>query len=335
MLLEPKDWIQIEVTSSCNAACGYCPRTVYGRNWQDRFMPLETFERLLPSLRKTSLAYLQGWGEPFLHPDLPAMIRLAKAAGCTVGTTSNGMLLTGERIRQVMDAGLDILAFSLAGTTPECNDTSRTGTSLARVLEKMDLVRNIKNARQSDTPAVHIAYMLLRSGLGDLDRLPRLMADHGATQAVVSVLDFEPDFARSENVLAPQTSRARRAMADRMTALRKEGAACGVTIHTPCFDLKESDETICSENIGRALFVAADGEVSPCVYTNLPVDDVEYVRQGHAAPYRRMTFGNINDQWLPIIWRTNAYAAFRNSLATGRPVEICRNCPKRGRHPGP
>lgn len=81
VLLEPKDWIQVEVTSSCNAACSYCSRTAYRRNWQDRFMPLETFERLMPSLRRASLAYLQGWGEPFLHPDLPAMIRLAKTAG--------------------------------------------------------------------------------------------------------------------------------------------------------------------------------------------------------------------------------------------------------------
>ena len=329
VLLEPKDWIQVEVTSSCNAACSYCPRTVYGRNWQDRFMPLETFERLMPSLRRTSLAYLQGWGEPFLHPDLPAMIRLAKTAGCKVGTTTNGMLLTGERILQVMEAGLDILAFSLAGTTPACNDTARAGTSLSKVLEKMDLVRQIRESGQRDTPQVHIAYMLLRSGLKDLDGLPRLMADHGVSQAVISVLDFEPGIALSQEVLAPRTEQARHALADRLTALQKAGADLGVTIHTPCFDPNGVQGTVCSENIERALFIAADGAVSPCVYANLPVDEVGCVRQGHALSYRRMTFGNVIDQPLPVIWRTKAYADFRNSLAAGRPVEICRDCPKR------
>lgn len=294
-------------------------------------MPLETFERLVPSLRRTSLAYLQGWGEPFLHPDLPAMIRLAKAAGCMVGTTSNGMLLNGERIRQVMDAGLDILAFSLAGTTPECNDKARAGTTLSKVLEKMDLVRQIRQSRQSDTPAVHIAYMLLRSGLKDLDGLPRLMADHGVSEAVVSVLDFEPGISLSQEVLSPQTGQARQALADRLTALQKAGADLGVTIHTPGFASEDGEGTVCSENIGRATFIAADGVVSPCVYTNLPVDDVGYVRQGQAVPYRRMTFGNVTGQLLPVIWRTKAYAGFRDSLAAGRPVGICRDCPKRNR----
>jgi hypothetical protein len=31
----------------------------------------------------------------------------------------------------------------------------------------------------------------------------------------------------------------------------------------------------------RALFVAADGEISPCVYANLPVAQGVCVRQGH------------------------------------------------------
>jgi hypothetical protein len=60
------------------------------------------------------------------------------------------------------------------------------------VLEKLEMVRQVKEERQTTSPAVHIAYMLLGSGLGDLPGLPRLMADHGVEQAVVSVLDFEP-----------------------------------------------------------------------------------------------------------------------------------------------
>ena len=332
ILLEPKDWIQVEVTSRCNAACSYCPRTVYGRDWQDRSMPFKMFERLVPSLNRTSLVYLQGWGEPFLHPELPAMIRLAKSAGCTVGTTTNGMLLTRGGIRQVMEAGLEILAFSLAGTTPECNDAARAGTSLSTVLKNMDQVQQIRQSRQSDTPAVHIAYMLLRSGLGDLDGLPGLMADHGVSQAVVSVLDFEPDISLSRQVVVPRTGPARQALAKRMTALKRAGARLGVTIHTPCFNLKGRDGTVCSENIGKALFVAADGEVSPCVYANLPIDQARYARQGHAAHYRRLTFGNITDRLLPVIWRAPAYAGFRERLASGRPEPFCRNCPKQRRH---
>lgn len=331
VLFEPKDWVQVEVTSQCNAACAYCPRTVYREHWQDRSMSMETFCSLLPALRKTSLAYLQGWGEPLLHPDFPTMVRLAKQAGCTVGATTNGMLLTRERLLRIMDAGLDVLAFSLAGTTPARNDQARAGTTLAKVLEKLDLVRQVKEEYRSSTPAVHIAYMLLRSGIDELEGLPHLLARHGVDQAVVSVLDFEPGVDLSKEVLAPQNDQERRALEDLFGRVRAQGLELGVTIHMPSFGPKGEDEPVCSENVQRALFVSADGEVSPCVYANVPVDQAEYARQDHVAQYHQVTHGNINAEILPKIWRNIEYAVFREKLVQGAPPEICLSCPKLGR----
>ena len=135
VLFEPKDWIQVEVTSRCNAECIYCPRTVYGKTWDNRSLPLELFERLIPAFGKTGLVHLQGWGEPLLHPALPDMVAAAKAAGVRVGTTTNGMLLDTVRARALVNAGLDIMAFSLAGTSAAYNDRIRGGTRLDAVLE--------------------------------------------------------------------------------------------------------------------------------------------------------------------------------------------------------
>ena len=45
--------------------------------------------------------------------------------------------------------------------------------------------------------------------------------------------------------------------------------------------------TACRENIGRSLYVSADGSMSPCVYVNVPM--------GIADPKRRV-FGNVRDQ---------------------------------------
>ena len=85
------DWIQVEVSSFCNAACVYCPHTVYRNQWLNKHMTLETFEHLVPAFRNTKLVYLQGWGEPFLNPYFFTMAERAKKAGCRVGTTTNGM----------------------------------------------------------------------------------------------------------------------------------------------------------------------------------------------------------------------------------------------------
>ena len=56
------------------------------------------------------MVYLQGWGEPFLHPELMTMVRIAKGTGCSVGTTTNGLLLNEKVIRQLVESGMDVLA---------------------------------------------------------------------------------------------------------------------------------------------------------------------------------------------------------------------------------
>jgi len=68
------DWMQIEVTSRCNAACIYCPRTVYGPRWKNRDLSPDTFEKLLPVLSKTKMVHLQGWGEPLLYGAILALL---------------------------------------------------------------------------------------------------------------------------------------------------------------------------------------------------------------------------------------------------------------------
>ncbi len=327
VLLEPKDWIQIEVTSRCNARCIYCPRTVYRSHWHNRDLPLKTFQRILPALPKTTLTYLQGWGEPLLHPEFTAMVRMAKASGSTVGTTTNGMLLNSGRLRGLIEAGLDILAFSLAGTSSACNNAARPGAPFDLVLKQIDLVRRIKEECNSSTPVIHIAYMLLRSGLADLPALPQLMARHGVEQAVVSVLDFEPDTTLAGEVLAPKTEEARQKLETLFASVQAAATKTGVTIHTPRLELPSSP--ICTENVQHALVVSANGDVSPCVFANISAAQAQYARSGQTAPYHRVTFGNINTQILPVIWRKENYQRFRESLGEGNPPDFCRNCPKR------
>ena len=118
------DWIQVEISSYCNATCIYCPHTGFQGNWKNRFLSPQTFENLMPAFRKTNLVYLQGWGEPFIHPEFFKMLQIAKDAGCMVGTTTNGTLLTREIIEKMVSQGIDVVGFSLAGVD-EKNDRIR------------------------------------------------------------------------------------------------------------------------------------------------------------------------------------------------------------------
>lgn len=309
------DWVQVEVTTACTAACIYCPRTAWRHAWPERFLEPETFDRLKPLFPRTRYVHLQGWGEPFLHPDFFHFLRQAKEAGCQVGATTNGMAATEALLERCVTDGLDVLAFSLAGTDPG-QDHIRRGTHLEQVLTAMKTLARLKAERGSATPRVHVAYMLLASRLGDLPRLPGLLAGLGVAQVVISTLDFVP---------APELARevidASPALAATLARLRREARVFGLEVHDRWS--APATQAPCSENPLRALVVAADGEVTPCVFAALPE-----VRGGGQTAAHRLSFGNIRERDPLRLWKASAYREFRRSLATGKPPPLCRSCRK-------
>jgi hypothetical protein len=82
----PFEAFQIEVTSRCNLRCVMCPVTVLADRWPALDLPWETFQRIARAFGKTKWVYLQGWGEPLLHPRILDMIALhIHRAGGTMG----------------------------------------------------------------------------------------------------------------------------------------------------------------------------------------------------------------------------------------------------------
>jgi MoaA/NifB/PqqE/SkfB family radical SAM enzyme len=321
------DWVQVEVTTFCQATCNYCPHTVYREHWTSQHLALATFRRLLPVLARARLVHLQGWGEPFLHPDFFSMVSLARLAGCQVGTTTNGMLLDADALRRVVDLEMTVVAFSLAGVG-ENNDAVRRGTRFATVLEKIETLREIKARKGARFPQVHVAYMLLRSDLDDLALLPRALEGLGVSQVVVSTLDFvaSPSLARESLKLAPLEEY--RQAAARLDEVADQARRQGLEIHSQLAPPRDWPNA-CSENITGALCLAADGAVAPCVFLNLPVEDETYMDREGEDLYRRVSFGVVQpDQPLLRIWRSPDYRQFRRVWASGHTPPACRGCLK-------
>lgn len=336
ILLPLLDWIQIEVTSHCNAECVYCPHRVYKQSWQNSHIPVETFENLLPAFRRTRLVHLQGWGEPLLHPRFFEMVRIARECGCQVGTTTNGMLCTGPMADRMVSEGLRVVGFSLAGTD-ESQDTIRRGTRLKAVLQAMNRLGESKKRLGSSLPDIHVAYIWLRSQLEAIKQLPGLLEGTGVSQVVVSTLDFvlHQDFAAE--ALHARDNEEEAFLHGIISEVVKDGRKRGLDIH---FRLvaRHRPPGICTENVTRALFVSARGLVSPCVFRNLPVVDIHERGEAGLCSSTSLIFGDINDQSLSSIWRQKAYRAFRRQHARGRGTDCCGDCAKlafRNRHTVP
>jgi MoaA/NifB/PqqE/SkfB family radical SAM enzyme len=322
------DWIQVEISSLCNCRCIYCPHTEYRANWQNRLLPAELYRNLIPAFQRTKLVYLQGWGEPFTHPDFFDFLRLAKKAGCMVGTTTNGTMLNSEKIRKLIDEGLDIICFSLAGID-EKNDFIREGTQITKVLKCIEEIHAIRNNRSIDNPRIHLAYMLLRSGLDDIEKIPAFSENAGISETVISSLSLNVNQdIEKESVLASSYEEYQE-LVDRFHRITKESKSLNTKISFHVVS-PLMEESYCTENVGRALVVGSDGRVSPCVMSQIPAEgDNFYYFRGSRQKLGKLLFGNIADETLNIIWNKKEYKKFIRTLTRGGIFPFCQNCLKR------
>ena len=115
--------VVMEVFGGCNYTCQMCPQTNPGRgsNWT-RKMPLSQFKKILDQIVPKYGApqiNLEGSGEPTMAKDLPLYIRAVKEKGLKCFMYCNGARLNGDFMKDVIDAGIDFIRFSIIGYNQE------------------------------------------------------------------------------------------------------------------------------------------------------------------------------------------------------------------------
>ena len=314
----PVSVVQVEVTSVCPNRCGYCPRTTLEGHWKSRHMRPETFARLRPLFRESVRVHLQGWGEPLDHPDFLGMVAVAREAGCDVSTTTSGRYMTRDLAEALVESGLDVIAFSLAGATAGTNDSLRAGTPFERVQESVRLLQEVRRGKGGVHLEIHFAYLLLASRIGDIGLLPGLMQELGVHATVVSTLDgnLVPEW-RGECFGPGERDKVLEARGA-LEAAAAKARSLGLDFH---FSLPRPEPTgRCFEDAEHRVFIDAEGNMAPCVHLNLPtiLED----------PRRRVFGSCLTDDPLTT-WQSVPFSAFRAALATSAPDPACRDCLKR------
>jgi Predicted Fe-S oxidoreductases len=313
----PIDCVQVEVSSACTARCEYCPQNTAAGRWQARIMTAETFAALWPLLRQSTRVHLQGWGEPFLHPRFFDFTAFARKAGCTVSSTSCGLYIDEDIAGRIVESGIDVLAFSLAGTDEESN-IIRRGAPFSQVCENIRLMARARKEAMAVHLSLHCAYILLADRMEAVLTLPDLAVELGLQAVVVSTLDYIAAPGQKSLAFAPNEADK---IAQARTLLKKaatRAAELDLDFHyaLPC----PEPWGTCREHVERTLYVAADGGLSPCIYVNIPTKDDDA---------HRRVFGNVNEEDAFACWQGERFSAFRTALETGRPEQPCMNCAKR------
>ncbi len=313
--VRPFDCLQVEVTSFCSAKCTYCPHTTKKEQWQSRHMNAHSFVNLWPLLQKCTRVHLQGWGEPLLHPHFFDFVALARKAGCQVSTTSCGLHLNEENIKKILKSGIDIIAFSLAGTDKESND-ARQGADFEKLCKNIKLFQSLRKERYAVHVEIHFAYILLADRLDAAKKLPTLMKELDIHSTIVSTLDYLADDAQEHLSINPHNTEiieeARRILEKAVIEAEENGQK----IYYALPSTVPSSE--CRENIQKSLYVDADGTIAPCIYLNVPFEGSF-----------KLTYGNVNENNVFEIWNTKAFAEFREGHTKNEVIEQCRTCVKK------
>lgn len=135
--------VRIETTNACNAKCIICPHKDMNRPVGQ--MDDALFDRIIDecAAERCREIHLHNFGEPLLDKRLEDRIRRAKQRGIAkVKIFSNGSLLTAERARSLIEAGLDEIKISFDGATREEFESIRRPLKFDRVVQNVEqLVR--------------------------------------------------------------------------------------------------------------------------------------------------------------------------------------------------
>lgn len=193
--------LEICVTPACNIRCKYCMREQFTPPGKP--MTLETLQYILSRMPYIGDICIQGLCEPFLNPELPAMVRWLKTNGYRIALTTNGTIPIKdmEMLRYVDD-----MVFSIDTNNQETFTYLRGGAKLDKVMENLENVIKYKkehNLGQCDNPPIHINSVITRKNIDQMTGLFEMLEPYADDLTYVMVDPISrPDYQTFEAPLA-------------------------------------------------------------------------------------------------------------------------------------
>ncbi len=331
--------VYVEATSLCNLSCVTCIRNA----WHEPMghMPLALYRALLDGLPQcppeTITFAFAGYGEPLVHPDFLEMVRLARQQRLRAEVITNGLLLTEEKIRELIGLRVAQVTVSVDGADERTYGDVR-GNGLAPVLDNLQALRETRR-RARVRMRLGVAFVATRRNVASLPDLLRLASDMELDFVSISnVVPHTPEMAAEAlwghaawaSNFAPHTWRPRLAMArldlDEVTQPVVENICQRALVFPPPALDPGSWRNHCRFVHEGVLAVSWDGRVAPCL--SLLHSHPEYI-YGHWKEVRGYNLGRIGDESLADIWRKAEYRDFRRRLRAFDFPEcfVCGGCP--------
>jgi len=304
---EKRRWrlLQVESAIACNLDCVMCPWREITKNPQNRgLMSDEVWAAIRPYLPDVNSVDFTGGGEPLLQPQLEEWIAEAKNAGCETGFLSNGLLLKKDRLKRILDAGVDWICISMDGATADIYNKIRIGSDFERVCAN---VSNIAELRTGQTPKTMINFVLMHINFHQVEEILHLAARLGIDQVNFKQCDVIRGAAGKDlGLFGPKETREIRQL--KKTLDKAQRLAKKLKIQTTSFPFTPQERPVCDQDPRDSMFIRYDGTAAPCI--NLAIGGpTTFLGEGVTMPSAH--YGRLPEMDLMELWQSDTCKYYR------------------------
>ncbi|MDT7804665.1 MAG: PqqA peptide cyclase [Actinomycetota bacterium] len=284
-----------ELTYRCPLQCGYCANPLNLGDYRDE-LGTEAWTDVFAQARELGVlqVHLSG-GEPGLRRDLPDLVAAAHRLGMYTNLVTSGVSLSGGRIKQLADAGLDHFQLSLQDAEAAPADVIAGRRAHERKLAVARVVR------EAGLPLT-INVVLHRANVDRIPAIVELAANLDADRVELAHTQFYGWALRNRAALMPTRDQVDRATAA-VARARKEYGHRFEIVHVAA-DYYDPRPKPCNYGWGaRQMVVTPTGGVLPCLAAEtLPELEIPSVRARSLSSiwYESSAFRRFRGtDWLP------------------------------------
>jgi MoaA/NifB/PqqE/SkfB family radical SAM enzyme len=304
---ENRRWrlLQVESAIACNLSCVMCPwREITKDSRNQGLMSPEIWKAIRPYLPDVKSVDFTGGGEPLLQPKLEKWLADAKRAGCETGFLSNGLLLKKDRLRRILEVGVDWICISMDGATADLYNKIRIGSDFDRVCEN---VANLAALRTAKLPKTMINFVLMDLNIHQVQDMVRLTAKLGVDQLNFKQCDvIRGEKGKGFGLFGPKETKEIRQLQKSLAKAKRR--AKKLTIQTTAFSFTPQEQPVCEQDPRDSIFVRYDGTVAPCI--NLAIGGPTTFL-GQEATMPSVHYGRLPDSDLLELWHTDSCRFYR------------------------
>lgn len=290
-----------------------CPRTIFKDKWISQDMDMKLFTKMIREINhELELIYLQGWGEPLLHPNLIDMIKYTKEKlKTTVGLTTNAIFLRDNVCEHLLKSGLDTIAISFAGATREVHNNIRINCNFDIILKNVKHLIELRKTLKNNIKII-ASYLMMKQNVDNLPNFIKLCNNLGIDDIVINNLTYIPSKTLYEykvfSCYGEKTDKNIKHYIDEAKKVAKELGQKVFIYNIECNEIQN-----CPEEPTKTIFINFNGDASPCVYTNIPIHNNKIPRFfiNKQLNIDKVIFGNIKTENIYEIWNKEEYKKFR------------------------